>query len=207
MDNMLDKPKELVSNLVNRFQEFKKASERSKETLRQNKIDINENDAYVEKGFFAFLSDLLKFKQIDIKRNELIKELWKNEELTKENLSQLLIKELDKYSRLHKDILEEKNLDKVDFEKIKKNLSNEKISELSYYLLKEKMENFKIENPHIDDIENIDKDTEFKEIENIDVSDLTKAYEAKANAINQNEKINKEIKKQNENIQNNTKRI
>ncbi|EAH8851046.1 hypothetical protein CDJ58_03765 [Campylobacter lari] len=168
---VIDTTKEVSTNLMAKFKKYKEDIKNSKYILNQNKIDINDNDSYADKGFFAFLADLLKIKENQFEHNSLISELWKNERLSREVLSEHLKEQLDKYSNLEKSVLREKNLEYTNFDKLKKNIENEKLLDLASNILEEKIKEFKKDNPHIQNIEEM-KTKEIKNIKDIQPSQV-----------------------------------
>ncbi|EAL1140847.1 hypothetical protein QTF06_001519 [Campylobacter jejuni] len=181
------KGKKIANGLISRFKEYKSKADNATYILKQNRIDINDNDTYVEKGFFAFLADLLQIKKMNLDSDNLISELWKNEKLSRESLANHLKEELNKYSNLEKEVLKEKGLENVNFEKIAKNLENEKIINLTSQILENKIKDFKKENPNIENIANIENDSKIKEIK---PNDVIKAFNSSNEKELTKEKIN-----------------
>lgn len=101
LNNSLGKGKKNLKELCKNF--FEKCKNISS-CLEQNKININSDDSLADKTFFAFLADILRaFKQEGSKQNELLNELRKNENLTREKLEKMLSAELEKNESLSRE--------------------------------------------------------------------------------------------------------
>ncbi|CAD7289508.1 hypothetical protein LMG7974_01585 [Campylobacter majalis] len=86
--------KKLANSTKNIFSTFSENCKSIMANLDQQKIGVHNDDTLNDKTLFAFLADLLKsFKD---NRNELLKELARNEELSKDKLDLILKEELKK---------------------------------------------------------------------------------------------------------------
>ncbi|QKG30285.1 hypothetical protein [Campylobacter sp. RM16187] len=84
--------KKTATGTKNIFSAFSENCKNVMANLDQKKIDVNVSDSINDKTLFAFLADILKsFKG---EKNELLKELKRNEELTKQKLDLVLKEEL-----------------------------------------------------------------------------------------------------------------
>lgn len=124
--NLLDKTKEFTNS---KFSSLRKKIAETELNLKQNKIAINSDDSLMDKGFFAFLADLLNYEKRKDFKTLLTEELKENETLSKKKLLSLLNKELENNEYLSK---EQK-------ESIAKNLSNKYIQDLSFELVNKKL--------------------------------------------------------------------
>lgn len=109
---------------------FKKRLEENKEKLRKNKIDINSDDSLIEKGFCAFLQDLLN--ELSFNKNkskELLDELKKNEKLGKEKFLTICMNSLKDNEKLTNEVIEQ----------INNNLSNKYVQDLAFKIISNKL--------------------------------------------------------------------
>lgn len=114
------------SKLKNTFNEIDK-------NLQKNKININNDDSLIEKGFFALLQDLLNDifnNKNNVKTSNLLNELKKNEKLSKAKLIKSLVNSLE----------QNQNLSQKDKETIGKNLSNKYVQDLTFNLVTNKLD-------------------------------------------------------------------
>ncbi|MCR2098752.1 hypothetical protein [Campylobacter upsaliensis] len=120
------------------YKDFKNQIAKSKENIKNNYIKVDETNLG-DNNFFAFLNewlkDLLKIKEED----KLIDELKKNEALTKEKLQLILKDQLKEYLKLDKEILKEKGLEHLDYDKANKLLDNENFMEFTHELIDDKI--------------------------------------------------------------------
>lgn len=124
-----------MSNVKSIYKIFLEKCERATFNLKQNKIDINDNDCYADKTIFAFLADLLRGDKEANLKNILIRQLQENETLTKEKLQLILKDQLKEYMQLDKEILKEKGLEHLDYDKANKLLDNKNFIEFMHELI------------------------------------------------------------------------
>lgn len=124
-----------MSNVKSIYKIFLEKCERATFNLKQNKIDINDNDCYADKTIFAFLADLLRGDKEANLKNILIRQLQENETLTKEKLQLILKDQLKEYMQLDKEILKEKGLEHLDYDKANKLLDNKNFIEFMRELI------------------------------------------------------------------------
>lgn len=124
------------------YKKFKESIEQSRERISNNHLKLDENNLG-DNNFFAFLNEWLKDLMRYKEENDLIKELKENEALTREKLQLLLKDSLKEYMRLDKEILEQKGLAGLDYEKANKLLSDENFMDFSYELISNKLEKLK----------------------------------------------------------------
>lgn len=121
------------------YKDFKNQIAKSKENIKNNYIKVDETNLG-DNNFFAFLNewlkDLLKIKEED----KLIDELKKNEALTKEKLQLILKDQLKEYLKLDKEMLEQKGLGGLNYDKANKLLDNENFMEFTHELINNKFE-------------------------------------------------------------------
>ena len=108
-----------MSNVKSIYRIFLEKCERAVFNLKQNKIDINDNDCYADKTIFAFLADLLRGDKEANLKNILIRQLQENETLSKEKLQLILKDQLKEYLKLDKEILKD-SIDLIHIEKLNK---------------------------------------------------------------------------------------
>ncbi|EAJ1956709.1 hypothetical protein CTX62_05605 [Campylobacter upsaliensis] len=125
----------MMSNVKSIYKIFLEKCERATFNLKQNKIDINDNDCYADKTIFAFLADLLRGDKEANLKNILIRQLQENETLTKEKLQLILKDQLKEYMQLDKEILKEKGLEHLDYDKANKLLDNKNFIEFMRELI------------------------------------------------------------------------
>lgn len=94
------KAKRSASDILDNFQSKCKSISLD---LNQNKIDISEHDSLGDKTFFAFLADLLRGFLEAKKQTDIMKELEKNENLTREKIMSFLNEELETNEKLTKE--------------------------------------------------------------------------------------------------------
>ncbi|MCR2112193.1 hypothetical protein [Campylobacter upsaliensis] len=128
-----------MSNVKSIYRIFLEKCERAVFNLKQNKIDINDNDCYADKTIFAFLADLLRGDKEANLKNILIRQLQENETLSKEKLQLILKDQLKEYLKLDKEILKEKGLEHLDYDKANKLLDNENFMEFTHELIDDKI--------------------------------------------------------------------
>lgn len=128
-----------MSNVKSIYRIFLEKCERAIFNLKQNKIDINDNDCYADKTIFAFLADLLRGDKEANLKNILIRQLQENETLSKEKLQLILKDQLKEYLKLDKEILKEKGLEHLDYDKANKLLDNENFMEFTHELIDDKI--------------------------------------------------------------------
>ncbi len=112
------------------FDKFKNNLGKIDKNLKDTKISINADDSLCDKTFFAFLQDLLNDLFKNDKKNELLKELKINEGLTKEKLFTIMTNELETNQSLSKDLKEQ----------ISKNMQNKYVQDLTFGLVKNKID-------------------------------------------------------------------
>ncbi|HEC1546142.1 TPA: hypothetical protein R1X38_000980 [Campylobacter upsaliensis] len=121
------------------YKDFKNQIAKSKENIKNNYIKVDETNLG-DNNFFAFLNewlkDLLKIKEGD----KLIDELKKNEALAKEKLQLILKDQLKEYLKLDKEMLEQKGLGELNYDKANKLLDNENFMEFTHELINNKFE-------------------------------------------------------------------
>ncbi|MCR2108507.1 hypothetical protein CUPS4066_07295 [Campylobacter upsaliensis] len=128
-----------MSNVKSIYRIFLEKCERAVFNLKQNKIDINDNDCYADKTIFAFLADLLRGDKEANLKNILIRQLQENETLSKEKLQLILKDQLKEYLKLDKEILKEKGLEHLDYDRANKLLDNENFMEFTHELIDDKI--------------------------------------------------------------------
>lgn len=113
------------------FSKFKNNLGKIDKNLKNTKISINADDSLCDKTFFAFLQDLLNdlFKKKSDKNKELLKELKINESLSKEKLFTLMTNELEQNQTLSKEAKEQ----------ICKNMQNKYVQDLTFGIVKNKL--------------------------------------------------------------------
>ncbi|EOE5692891.1 hypothetical protein ACKJV2_001314 [Campylobacter upsaliensis] len=129
----------MMSNVKSIYRIFLEKCERAVFSLKQNKIDINDNDCYADKTIFAFLADLLRGDKEANLKNILIRQLQENETLSKKKLQLILKDQLKEYLKLDKEILKEKGLEHLDYDKANKLLDNENFMEFTHELIDDKI--------------------------------------------------------------------
>ena len=125
MHEQLEQPK------ISIFDKFKNNLKNVDKNIKDNKISINSDDSLCDKTFFAFLQDLLNdlFKKKSDKNEELLKELKINESLSKEKLFTLMTNELEQNQTLSKEAKEQ----------IGKNMQNKYVQDLTFGIVKNKL--------------------------------------------------------------------
>lgn len=111
------------------FSKFKNNLGKIDKNLKNTKISINSDDSLCDKTFFAFLQDLLNDLFKNDKKNELLKELKINEGLTKEKLFTIMTNELEQNQSLSKEAKEQ----------IGKNMQNKYVQDLTFGIVKNKL--------------------------------------------------------------------
>lgn len=124
----------IITHGRNFYDKFLKSCNDALESNNNIRIEANNDDMLMEKGFFAFLNDLLK----DLSPNreaELNNQLKMNEMLGKKALIDEMDKHLKELKDLTKKDLENRGINEDDLNKIEKNLGNDKFREFLGNLL------------------------------------------------------------------------
>lgn len=124
------------------YKKFKESMDKTKERLNNNHLKLDENNLG-DNNFFAFLNEWLKDLMKIKEENSLIKELKENETLTKERLQILLKDSLKEYLKMDKEILEQKGLKGLDYEKINKLLDDKNFMDFTHELINDKFNKLK----------------------------------------------------------------
>lgn len=121
----------------NFYDKFLKSCNDTLENNNNIRLEINNDDMLMEKGFFAFLNDLLKDlpSNRELELNNLLKT---NEMLGKKALIDEIDKHLKELKDLTKKDLENRGINEYDLNKIEKNLGNNKFCEFLDNLLENK---------------------------------------------------------------------
>lgn len=129
--------------MSNFYSKFRNSLNETRKKIEKNRINMGENDILAEKTLFAFLNEWLKdLLKID-EENILIDKLKENETLTKEKLQLLLKDGLKEYLKLDKEILKQKGLAKLDYEKTNKLLNDKNFMDFTHELIDNKLSKLK----------------------------------------------------------------
>ncbi|HIF9806852.1 TPA: hypothetical protein ACX8VE_001700 [Campylobacter jejuni] len=177
------------------FEKFKEKTEDLKFNLSSIKININENDSYLDKTFFAFLADLLKYKQEPNLHNKLVRLVKENEELTREKFTQSLWEEMEKYKQLEENVLEKIGLKDADFDKLETQVKDKEY--FIFSLVSNKFNNLKemIKNKTEKEQEEILEKDIIIRVNDINKAEISEPKDMKKVYISNNNEIKKELPK------------
>lgn len=148
----------------NFYDKFLKSCNDTLEKNQATRMEIDNNDMLMEKGFFAFLNDLIKDLSPN-KEAELNNQLKMNEMLGKKALIDEMDKHLKELKELTKKDLENRGISTDDLNIVERNLNNDKFREFLGNLVGNKELN------------------SVKDLANINPKDIYKAFTNKTNEL------------------------